>query len=1404
MFHLISSFKKRLTIVVWGMIMAFSAASQVELSCGEIVVKNPPNKGEFFDRFGNLYSAADLKAFNYPNDVILEDCESGLFTLQFGLMGNVPAWTMEEMTTVCSTFNYVSGLLSSGSNNNSIFIRITKDDACLSDGAGSPVWQFNECGINNSIIFDQIVSGNSNYPSGFISGVICIRPNPSVGTWHTLDQDCSPIDPCVGVFEADLYTVMLHEALHIVGFASLIGLDGSSTNGAVYSRWDNLLYSTNENDYLIKPEFSSSCCDYHLFNEEDFSNMPMDLSGDCSMNVFIFDGTNIIAEVNNDLVVPANNGDMGNKLSHLDNSCTPGANFVMNPSILAGTSNRTVSAEEQQVICLLGYSGGGCAVPCVIVANDDGPYTLVLSQGPSITIMASELLGNDIFPSNMTIELCGNSPEISIDFTNDIFTITTTGLQVGVFTFCYSVSGCQGWCDEATVSIIVKQNLVTSDCIAPNCNLACFGDFEGFLAGYKSFWPQVALDYFDFENLVIPNLPSLFQELNGNKIFSFQGYPAGQDGIIVPLNSIIEEGCTLDFSFDATSNQFGQTLPALEIYGLTDYLPANGNSDPFCQIIPFQISSGINAICIGSIPIANGPTQFDNNGIITNINLLPYNIQWTNNSSINVSHVLLVPAWPGPTIVDHSILYLDNLYITNSCLPIVSISHSVLTQCIDDQAEISFEICIEGGQGLPVPIDLHAAIPSIPGVTFANVGDFDLNGNASFSLTPLLNGTPVCTTLTLILDVGSNVQPGTQVNILMSEISHNTCIDHNPEVNLLLEDCTPGCDCPPGLNAFNIGNGPQSNLLASETPLAAVAPDGLTNACIAINGHLVWDIEGVISGSHIIMNEGAEIVVTNGYDLYLYDNLIEGCDHMWRSLTCQGGNLTLEGNQVYDAQFAIRTENNAYFRLIDNVFDRNYVGIYTSPSAQLKVVFDDAISENDFTCTGLLKTPYSGQVPEPGETTLAGIYLNDVTGFDIGVDNMFNGIRNGVIANHSTFTMDQCTVKNLVNYFYPFGQAPGGDFNFGLYGVRATDCVSASITNCEMTGVHQGVRAERTNIIVQDNEITADLLYNFSEPDESFPAAVKADFGTNRRANILSNTITSCGDGITLYQWQPAAQLLINDNEISLTTGNPSIEFNGIAMSLCTKGEISDNTVKPVTPSTGKGLAMNTCNNIFIFNNTLYDLSIGETGSNNVNCYFLDNTVQSDVVNGSSVGTAVLGFTNIFSDNPYCCNKVDGLSGNGFEFDGPSTGTSFKYSQIKNAAMGLLLTGSAHISPQSHAKNRWFAGNGGAFHNSTNPLFINFSKFICEPALIPPFATAADQPGMPPVQWFTAQGLPPGPAQPLCLCPYPQPENPDLPRVTADGDDQSALAGYNLGQYTESYNWMTQQRLLHNSGQSEQ
>ena len=1041
--------------------MAFTAVSQTDLSCGEIVVRNPPEKGEFFDRFGNLYSSADLNAFNHPNDIVLEDCNSGIFTLQFGLMGNVPAWTMDEMMTVCSTFNYVSGLISTGSNTNSIFLKITKDEGCLSDGAGSPIWQ-RECGIVNSIIFDQIVSGINNYPAGFISGLICIRPNPSVGTWHTLNQDCSPTDPCVGIMEADLYSVMLHEALHVVGFSSLIGLDGSSIFGTSYSQWDRLLYSTNQSDYLVKPQSSPTCCDHHLFNEEDFPDMPSDLSGDCSMNVFIFDGLTNVAEVNNDLVVPASNGEMANKLSHLDNSCTQGANFVMNPSILSGTSNRIISLEEQEILCQLGYSGGGCSNPCVIIANNDGPYTLILSQGSSITIAAAELLSNDVLPTNFAVGLCGSPPEISVDFINDIFTIS--GSQEGVFSFCYNISGCQSWCDEAIVYVIVRQDIVESECIAPNCNLACFGDFEEFIPGYQSFWPQIPLDYFGLGNSLYPNLPSILQEIeNGNKVLNVQRYPGGQDAVIIPLNSIVENGCTIDISFDAVSSLLAQSTPSLEFYGLTAYLPSNGNIEPTCQPNPFQFSTGIDAVCIGVVPIIppDSDAVFDLfTGEASNLDFLPYSVQWVNSSGFSISHILAVPSWIGTNAAERSVIHFDNLIIKNSCLPELSITPTILSQCINEQVEISYEVCIEGSQNVPTLIELHATLPPIPGVTIANTGDFDPNGDVSISLTPLPNGIPICTTLTLFLDVEPNVQPGTQVSISIDETAKNVCLDNNPETLVTLEDCNPifSCRCTE-TGQINIDatsgsllyNPNLEGVLWSDYALANNLPDILDgnvhNGCIAIAGRLIIDRDVEIkSCGEIHMQPCSEIWVGTGQSstvypsLLLYLNNLYGCEQMWKGITVQQFcMLTMGKNSIEDAQFAVKALGSnlihppvsapTRFYAVTNFFRNNHIGVYI-PTNRKQTVLHAPFHYNNFIgripgkpllppCDAGLPN-YSDQMGYAGLVTLG-------TAFDVGTSgsngyvNTFRDIRNGVIGeNDAWVNVYRARFDNIPGYMGVF------------------------------------------------------------------------------------------------------------------------------------------------------------------------------------------------------------------------------------------------------------------------------------------------------------------------------------------------------------------------------------------------
>ena len=217
------------------------------------------------------------------------------------------------------------------------------------------------------------------------------------------------------------------------------------------------------------------------------------------------------------------------------------------------------------------------------------------------------------------------------------------------------------------------------------------------------------------------------------------------------------------------------------------------------------------------------------------------------------------------------------------------------------------------------------------------------------------------------------------------------------------------------------------------------------------------------------MNRGAEIVVNSGKALNLFGNTIEGCEHMWRGITVHG-RLQAKGNHIYDAQWAIRAESGASFNVESNVFDRNFVAFYCPPVApNINGLYTPHILGNAVMCTAPLLPPYSvtgspnhQQIPVPGERTFAAAYLNDIAiSFDFKQANVFDGIRNGIIANNSLFSMDQCTVKNLITYLYPQGQAPGGDFNFCLYGVRVPDCANVNISNCEISGVHQGLRAER-------------------------------------------------------------------------------------------------------------------------------------------------------------------------------------------------------------------------------------------------------------------------------------------------------------------------------------------------------
>jgi hypothetical protein len=130
---------------------------------------------------------------------------------------------------------------------------------------------------------------------------------------------------------------------------------------------------------------------------------------------------------------------------------------------------------------------------------------------------------------------------------------------------------------------------------------------------------------------------------------------------------------------------------------------------------------------------------------------------------------------------------------------------------------------------------------------------------------------------------------------------------------------------------------------------------------------------------------------------------------------------------IRDAQYAvdISATGSVYLNLVNNFFDRNYVGIRargktgSSSSAAYATVINEGIYGNTITCEGALLSPFSGQTPTPGTRSYAGIELlraNLTLGSNLMTQaNTLSYMRNGILADlASQVTLYDVTIENLV------------------------------------------------------------------------------------------------------------------------------------------------------------------------------------------------------------------------------------------------------------------------------------------------------------------------------------------------------------------------------------------------------
>lgn len=232
---------------------------------------------EVKDNYGSNYDLKDLSLYGakFPNGSQnttsappTNSCLAGYFTLYYA-PGSYLDNSLPARNVLCEAFSNLSGLISSSLSAGTINIFCADEIGAPIGKAGSfYVFPLAPTNINQGVIYNQVhkslitgVDAFQNLPitflgsNNFYHGYLYIKSNASLSpnSWN-LNMNTTAI----GTTEYDLYSVVLHEAAHLLGISSLISVNGQSSLPVnYYNKFDLFLCDANNNPLIVPT--STSC-----------------------------------------------------------------------------------------------------------------------------------------------------------------------------------------------------------------------------------------------------------------------------------------------------------------------------------------------------------------------------------------------------------------------------------------------------------------------------------------------------------------------------------------------------------------------------------------------------------------------------------------------------------------------------------------------------------------------------------------------------------------------------------------------------------------------------------------------------------------------------------------------------------------------------------------------------------------------------------------------------------------------------------------------------------------------------------------------------------------------------------------------------------------------------------------
>ncbi|MBK8368162.1 MAG: hypothetical protein IPL10_12300 [Bacteroidetes bacterium] len=435
-----------------------------------------------FDQNGNKFSLNDIRIDTTTRSVppfgkTTQLCTSGYFDLYFETGSGMEGTSQVEIdrrAVVCQVFSDISAFMPSPLTSNGLGNRVkiwVRDVNNIPGGnagvLGLALAYYNIAastngGIADNEIWKTIHSGYDSY-TGVTSPLIStgnagnfyhgyMAFNFSGINWNTVLATNT-----IAVNQYDLYTVVLHEVTHALGFASLINYNGLSKMGTAYNyfnRFDlflkkgsqNLITNSGACSSMYGYQFNSSLSSTVVVPGCTITPTPTTSVGSdlttCSVSITYSGSTNVP-------VYTPNCFEPGSSLSHFEDICQVGSGFSSTCSATPPNNNlyyvmsnaspvgncglkRYLKPEERLVLCDLGYSvtttyGGA-------TAQNSFTYSGSTCQGLNVTGL------NDGINANGTYAFFG-APSTSISITSILSNDVNTNASANAFECLQDITG---------------------------------------------------------------------------------------------------------------------------------------------------------------------------------------------------------------------------------------------------------------------------------------------------------------------------------------------------------------------------------------------------------------------------------------------------------------------------------------------------------------------------------------------------------------------------------------------------------------------------------------------------------------------------------------------------------------------------------------------------------------------------------------------------------------------------------------------------------------------------------------------------------------------------------------------------------------------------------------------------